>query len=388
MADIREGTSEKAWRELSFTAQAEESFYAVVDSPDFFRQDAKLIYQALRDQLRPVSFGDYLKRYIYRKAEIGQPFGDVPPEEYQDIIVESFLNRGVPASFECSTLRLRAASRNWLTQRCVSREVVLLLGFGLRMTVQDVEELLTKGLQEPRLNPGDPREAICAYCYSRGYGYHRYKSLMDRCREGNSGPEEGTDSPEESELLRRVTELMAGRMGPSGREEARRQFGELYEQARQVTAEILGAEGTGEARSPENITPSDIEQVLQAAIPRDRYGNLMPMKKSTLHKQFRGSRLSRQRIEKLTGGTAGVNRYDLLTLHFFVYSQRGPEDVPKLQYYRQFVEQANSMLARCGMGPIYTANPYECFLLMCVLSEDPLGTYADVIEQSYMEDET
>ena len=46
-----------------FTPNSEESFYAVVDSPDFFRQDAQLIYQALREQLRPISFGEYLQRY-------------------------------------------------------------------------------------------------------------------------------------------------------------------------------------------------------------------------------------------------------------------------------------------------------------------------------------
>ena len=35
------------------------------------------------------------------------------------------------------------------------------------------------------------------------------------------------------------------------------------------------------------------------------------------------------------------------------------------------------------MGPLYIANPYECFILMCLLSEDPLGTYSDVLEVSY-----
>ena len=35
------------------------------------------------------------------------------------------------------------------------------------------------------------------------------------------------------------------------------------------------------------------------------------------------------------------------------------------------------------MGELYVANPYECFILMCILSDDPLGTYADVWEMAY-----
>ena len=35
------------------------------------------------------------------------------------------------------------------------------------------------------------------------------------------------------------------------------------------------------------------------------------------------------------------------------------------------------------MGEIYLANPYETFLLMCMLSDYPMGTYSDVLELSY-----
>ena len=37
----------------------------------------------------------------------------------------------------------------------------------------------------------------------------------------------------------------------------------------------------------------------------------------------------------------------------------------------------------CFLGELYISNPYECFVLMCILSEDPLGPYADVWEKSY-----
>ena len=43
----------------------------------------------------------------------------------------------------------------------------------------------------------------------------------------------------------------------------------------------------------------------------------------------------------------------------------------------------NRILERCFLGELYVSNPYECFVLMCILSEEPLSTYADVWELSY-----
>ena len=37
------------------------------------------------------------------------------------------------------------------------------------------------------------------------------------------------------------------------------------------------------------------------------------------------------------------------------------------------------------MGSLYPVNPYESFLMMCMLSVDPLGTFGDVLEMSYEE---
>ena len=202
--------------------------------------------------------------------------------------------------------------------------------------------------------------------------------------------------------------------------EAKHQFDLLYRQAQEVTASILQATAQDSAllqarnmagklsqsdqfydyqkqewlsrlrkperkRNPENITPADIEQVLQAGIPKDHYGNLLPMKRSTLNHQFRNRRLSRQRLEELLTETASVTRYDLIMLQFFVYAYQDRKTDSSLKYYRGFIERTNEVLESCGMGPLYTANPFECFLLMCILSEDPMGTYTDVMEQSYRE---
>ncbi len=67
---------------------------------------------------------------------------------YLSIICAEFKERGTPQSFEPTTATLRNMAKNWLKQATVNRSVVLLLGFGLGMSVEDVNGFLTKGIRE------------------------------------------------------------------------------------------------------------------------------------------------------------------------------------------------------------------------------------------------
>ena len=53
---------------LDFTGEDWEVFYDTVDSAHFQDKDADLIYQVLEKKMKLIPFGEYLKRYIYRKA--------------------------------------------------------------------------------------------------------------------------------------------------------------------------------------------------------------------------------------------------------------------------------------------------------------------------------
>ena len=53
-------------------------------------------------------------------------------------------------------------------------------------------------------------------------------------------------------------------------------------------------------------------------------------------------------------------------------------------YKRQEIQE---ILARCGMSEIYIVNPYECFLLMCLLTDCPLAVFSEIWEKSYEEGE-
>ncbi len=164
-------------RDIDFTDAAWESLYDAVDDTQFLEKDAQLIYNSLKHRLKIISFGDYLKRYIYQKAGLTEPFAEVPLKEYQLIIRSAFLDNHTPPSFTPTTAKLSALSKNWLTQQTVKRNVVFLLGFGLNMSVDDVNLFLTKAPREQEINPKNPFEAICWYCYHKQYNYLKFEKL-------------------------------------------------------------------------------------------------------------------------------------------------------------------------------------------------------------------
>lgn len=416
-----------------FTGNAWETLFSVVDSTGFVFNDSGRIYEALQRSMRPISFGEYLRRYIYRKAEMKEPFDEVDLNTYREIIKLSFYENDTPPAFEPTTAKLSALSKNWLTQFSVSRRTVFLLGFGLKMPPEDVEEFLTKALREHGINAKDPFEVICWYCFKNGYGFYKFDSLWRAwCETEPSGGDTGSlfsdatiafknsimNLDGDAALLDFALKLKVKGNRPMLSVSARHCFDRLFGEAKRIVAGIYTADAAEEARSkaarleekllldprvsdeernervaavkasprvydPDEITESDLEHIISSAIPTDRHGNLTPGKASALNAQFEGKRFSRQHVSEILSGGAEVTRFDLITLNFFIWSQSLEKHPNKKERYFSFISETNDMLSRCFLGELYISNPYECFVLMCLLTEDPLGTYADVWELSY-----
>lgn len=418
--------------DLDFTGDAKKLLNDVVDDTCFPDKDALLIYNSLKHRLKFRSFGDYLRRYIYRKAGLTKPFKEIPLDEYRLIIQTSFSDNQTPASFSATTSKLSSLSRNWLTQQTVRRNVVFLLGFGLNMSVEDVNMFLTKGIREQEINPKDPFEVICWYCFKNNFNYLKFEELWDiyntlppKSPYAANFNTERTISirnsmrsiNSEKELIAHLTKLKVNEKMSAISVTVKKSFDKLYDEARDLVAKIYNSNESDEDdtvrfiqklseserlsslkkqkrieefRSKkkvfcrEDITESDIEHIICSAIPTDRYGNIIPARSSKLSEQFEGKRFSRQRLRDILQGTVQASRFDLITLNFFLFSQKldiYPD--PKTRYLK-FLESSNKILEKCFLGKIYVQNPYECFILMCILSSDPLGTYADVLELSYM----
>ena len=424
---------EKDLEGFDFTESAWESLYDAVDDIRFHDYDAELIYDSLRKRLKFIPFGDYLKRYIYVKAGLSGHYHEIDIKEYQKIIKVSFADNSTPPSFEPTTAKLSALSKNWLTQQTVKRKVVFLLGFGLNMSVDDVNIFLTKALREPEINPKEPFEVICWYCLKNGYGYPKFERLWELYedtlpntfdisqlyRDGTIGVRNTMCAlHDDATLLAHLSRLKATQKRSKISVTADNCFKRLYDEARLIVANlnndiesekhhvkvqayqeklsrdkrlydyekqnrVTQFESAVKVFTKEDITESDLEHIICSAIPTDRHGNLTPSKASKLNEQFAGRRFSRQRISEILSGNMEINRFDLITLNFFIFSQRLDQYPNPKTRYSEFVDSTNKILQTCYMGQLYIQNPYECFVLMCILSDDPLGTYADVWELSY-----
>lgn len=419
---------------IDFTLRSEENFYEAADLESFRDQDAEIIYDHLVKQMRIIPFGEYLRRYLYLQAGFEDSFEEIDIREFQSIIVESFRDSSTPPSFEKTTAKLSTLAKNWLTQNSVNRNVIFLLGFGLGMTVADVSTFLVNVQRERDFDFKNPFEIICWYCLKNRHGYQTFRELWEEYQtlppvdddevysNQTMGIRDNFFSVKDKETL--MTMLARLKFSKAHRRisvTAKKYYDELYAAAREAVAKQfnLDEEERTKAKvnqyiertenserlsreekltaiakirseqkvwSADEITEGDVEKFICCGVPMDNNGNLKKFSASTLAKHFSSKRLSRQHLHDINQGKADIDRFDLITLNFFVISQ--DESITNNQKrFAAFLDSSNQMLDKCTMGEIYIANPYECFLLLCTLSDYPLGAYADVLEKSFSEDE-
>jgi len=366
-------------RDFDFTRKAMQGISRVISSEDFEDMDVDAIFDYLLNEMEIVVFKDYLKRYIYERAGIREPFSKVQDNVYLDIILDSFEQNRAPVSLTPTTVKRRAMVKRWLDQDSVNRQTVFALGFGLRMTEEDVSDFLTKVIKETDFDDLDPRECIYRYCYSKNLPYAKAVSLMNGTAVSEDAGEKAI-----SEKIRELKEK-----GRDDKQDRRTlAFQAVYQECRQLVASLYQEENdTGDGSKVwklDDIGPSDIEKMLCDGIPMTAGGNRMKMSNSLLNRQFRQKRITRQRLDSLLKGELEIERYDLITLQFLISSQQ--EDENPRKRCMLYLDRMNVILTGCGMQAVYPANPYEAFILMCLLTEMPLLTYYDVWERSY-EDE-
>lgn len=386
-------------QDFEFTRKAAQRFRQVVSLDSFEDEDADVIFNYLYKEMKLVSFGDHLKRYIYERAELEEPFSEVSQETYREIILESFKETYTPKSMNPTSTKLSALVNNWLTQASVKRDTVFILGFGLRMTVEDVSDFLTRVLKEQDFDFHNPSEVIYWYCYCHQFGYYKAEELKGKYEELEPDDTKSQGviyannlclDTEES-LLKYLGYLKARRDDPmSEKSLAFQEFSRLLYKAKELIAVMYQKdeeEKQGEkVWTAEKITPSDVEKVICSGIPINKMGNLKKMSASILAKHFSQKRFSRQRITNILCHKLPVERFDLITLEFFIVSQEMQDDDP-YNRYRYFLEEIQEILLKCGMSEIYIVNPYECFLLMCLLTDCPLAVFSEIWEMSYEEGE-
>ena len=378
----------KSIRDFEFTRRAVRDMNRILDSEQFAEMDSEEIFRYLSEEMTIVVFHDFLKRYLYELAEIEEPFESVQDEVYVDILRSAFQENHAPFAFEETTTKPTAIMKRWLRQTATTRDTVFLLGFGLGMPDTDVDDFLRKVLLEESFDFEDPRECIFRYCFHRDLPYAKAKDLLRMYEELPGSGELNRKlwdfmraNPQmymasEDQLKLYLEQLKLHLQSENARSVVRETFASLYEDACRIVGRLL------EVEPQETVSPADVEKVLCSGIPTTSSGNMMKMSASILSNQFAQKRMTRQRIAGILSGKIRVERFDLVTLLFLRYAEEVEPDWPAERYMR-YIDEINEILGRCGMMDIYPVNPYESFILMCLLTDYPLATYAEVWEQSY-----
>ena len=242
----------------------------------------------------------------------------------------------------------------------------------------------------------NPDEVIYWYCYTMQLGYHKAEEFKKAYERLEPDPDY-TDASNvysgtlildnEEKLLKYLAYVKVGADDPmSEKSQAFQEFVRLLTHAKEIIAKMYQGDEAEKDRNKvwniSDITDSDVEKVICSGIPVNKMGNLKKMSASILAKHFSQKRFSRQRINSIMNHKFPVERFDLITLEFFIVSQEMQDDDPYNRYHH-FLEEIQKILHKCGMSEIYIVNPYECFLLMCLLTDCPLAVFADIWEMSY-----
>lgn len=384
---------EASAKTYNFTMTAIRHFYDTIESDQFRNASGDTIYAYLTRVMELVSFKEQLKRYIYEESETREAYANV---DYSALMLKAFEKNSCTEGK--SKTELKRQINRWLNAETIKRENLFLIGFGLDMSDKTLTKFLTLVLKESDFDFNNPKEVIFWHCRHTGKTWQTAKEMLEKY--GQMEQKEPVRADHRWQAMQAMPKTYLGmeeqlwtylhylkflEIADRKAMQSREMFEKMYLRVQQATADYMNHypnEYAPVARY-EDMNPAKIESILYSGVPVTAKGNLQSF--AELKKQFKSKRLSRARISELLTGKP-MERFDLITLIFLVYAV----NEEKLSMYEgarftEFVEETNDLLADAGMMPLYPVNPYEAFILMCIVSDDPLDTFAVVWEKSYEE---
>ena len=388
-----------------YTAAARHNISAVYSAADFAVMDYRDIHDYLEKVCtQRVGFCGYLRRDLYRLMKRDRVLTD---EKFEDVTVSamneyrrrSFKACGAPFSFEGKEVK----TDRWLTQKNVSRDVVLLVGFGLRMEPEEVDDYFTKGLNQMGFSFINPREVICYYCYANNLSFTDYETIERICekRFNRLSEQERKVQADKAMLVefskkRLVSDinylyeyivfLKCSGSYEKGKNNALLQFEELADEVQSdylFEHEAYGDQEEAAENDREQRNSYLIEKALYSAVFfYDENNNLLKDTDETVENSLESYYLTRSKINKILKGKQGVSRFDLITLYFYCFAAGCVNYDISVEERKErclaFIDEMNKILFKANMYKYNVTNPYECFILLCVMAEDPFGAFADL----------
>lgn len=380
--------------------------------------------------------GEELSKKFRWISEDGVEFEAITEENIREFIKKAFKENGMrnQGSMKLgATTTLGNRLTTWLnspvTSTTLTRDVCFLFCFGLNMD-EPYASYMLEVLRQPTFNPKDYKEAIYYYCICNRTQYadvlewlKRYDELESaKCYDGIPQTMVLRDylkmikeSVKESQEVRErqfldylaVLKSLPENTKPSETrakvfEDGCRKFYQVQSQksCRILDKKLTDVETAPKARTKnqmrrnealfykvvfqeEKVNVNGVVDILQSIptvsihVPEE----LRKMKEKgiicfpELSYNFFNDRIGENR-------TVSISREDLLTIVFLYCSSSMKDDELEAYDYEErkayFVYEASICLDECGFGDVYLLNPYELFLVSCLLQKDPLEYFLAV----------
>lgn len=326
------------------------------------------------------------------------------------------------------------------------RSKMFLLSFALHMNNKEMEKFLTDVLAEQTYNYRDPEEIIAMFCQSdeRINTYPDYLRIKAKFSEevkknsidDNSQKEDYTafarvsfenEIKNEEELIAFLISNIPNFAGYS--QTAYNEFMILYDKALEKSKlqslsndeylvsddattddkrleqkeRINRAIGLQKVKNTEQLAKAMLQFIPRANSKRIKNDKVIvsndfisisngeagqkskKIQTTTLPKEITMNMLVSDRLDDLIRQIKPVTRKDLVFMRFYVFSLDLIDKGSYLQSdYRDFIDECNSMLVRCGMSRLYPANRFENLILLSLLSSNPFEMFENIIEYSFI----
>lgn len=339
-----------------------------------------------------VTWGDHIKRYIYEQMVEKDPelkIENMSDDFVMDFIKRAFKDNGMTnrGSMEPDgTTKLGNRLPQWMKSRVTSieRKTCFLFGFGLNMDVEQVKYMLTHVLRQDDFNARDYKEVIYYWCFKQNLQYegvvtwlNKYKNIQAEAMTlKNAEPKtdilqnELLSIQDEAGFVKYLTRIK--RLSCNSKR-SRTQANELKWLSTQLV-ECLSCEEYSYVELAECLNRVWVDNV---QIPKiiEKMVEDKVISLPSLSNKFLGKRIS--------WDEANIQRNEILTLVFLfcAYNLNMEEKEGVVDYAERkanFVYEANTSLEYCGFDRVSLLNPYEMFLVSCLLQKSPFEYFVAV----------
>ncbi len=324
--------------------------------------------------------------------------------------------------FECGnernvTLSSLNTLKNWLKKAPPSgsqqgREKVYALCFALGLDASKTEEFFLKAYLERPFNYKNINEAVYFFCLKNKLPYSKAKEMIRKIEAKpdveNKDAEQVTEQVglaiskmnSEDELIKYLVENRSA-FEKTQNQTAIAKIKELYEECKE-----LAIKEHKRLHINDNISVKSIDDLLEAITgynARATYEGKKVYKtsisKSKLPAAVRKNFPQREQfkqIEQFKQNEKGTASFDVIRkflimlkfYHFFANALiEKAEELEKNSFFREFVDETNEMLAKCGYVQLYLRNQYDAVFAYCAYgAANPLDEFKNVIDEFYLSD--